>query len=218
MEVFQSIGLPESVFIHEKKKKTNKIPRFLMAGRMLYWKGFELGIKAFIKALEKGARGELVILGDTEGNSKYEDYRNKLKMLCGDYLNKNITFVSKIEHSQMNTFYDSFDVLINCSLRDSGCFIVMEAMSRGLPLIVVNTGGPKVNTTPECAIKINPAPMKDMIEDIADAIILLGKNKVLREKMGESARKIAYSEFEMSNKIKKINCYYEKILSLKLSN
>lgn len=218
VEVFQSIGLPESVFIHEKKKKTNKIPRFLMAGRMLYWKGFELGIKAFIKALEKGARGELVILGDTEGNSKYEDYRNKLKMLCGDYLNKNITFVSKIEHSQMNTFYDSFDVLINCSLRDSGCFIVMEAMSRGLPLIVVNTGGPKVNTTPECAIKINPAPMKDMIEDIADAIILLGKNKVLREKMGESARKIAYSEFEMSNKIKKINCYYEKILSLKLSN
>lgn len=218
VEVFQSIGLPESAFEHKKKKKTNIVPRFLMAGRMIYWKGFELGIKAFIKALEKGARGKLVILGDTECNSEYEDYRNKLKLLCGEYLNDNITFVSKIEHSQMNDFYDSFDVLINCSFRDSGCFIVMEAMSRELPLIVVDTGGPKVNTTSDCAIKIKPAPMSKMIDNIANAIILLGENEVLREEMGKAAREIACKEFEMSNKIKKINCYYEKIVNQKISD
>lgn len=42
---------------------------------MLYWKGFEMGITAFVKALEIGFKGELVVLGDTESNPVYEAYK-----------------------------------------------------------------------------------------------------------------------------------------------
>jgi len=62
--------------------------------------------------------------------------------------------LSPMIFEEMKDFYDRFDCLINCSLRDSGCFIVMEAMSRGLPLICVNTGGPKINTTNECKVEL----------------------------------------------------------------
>lgn len=215
VEIFQSIGLTKEMFYPEPLPKPERKPRFLMAGRMLYWKGFELGIASFVKALETGFEGELVVLGDTENNPTYESYREYLKKLCGKYYDIEIKFVSKVEHSKMKEFYDGFDVFINCSLRDSGCFVVMEAMSRGLPIIVVNTGGPKINTTRETAVKIEPAPIKRMVDQISDAIIDLGINKEKREKMGNAARKHAFNTFLLGKRTKKMCDYYQLAASLK---
>jgi len=212
VKVFQSIGLTEDIFYPEPVQKPERTPRFLMAGRMLYWKGFELGISAFVKAMENGFKGELVILGDTENNPGYEAHKNMLQKMCGKYLDKEIKFVPKVEHSRMKEFYDGFDVLINCSLRDSGCFIVMEGMSRALPSIIVNTGGPKVNTTSDSAIKIEPAPMRQMIDEVANAIVELGNDKEKREIMGRAAREHALSNFLIDKKTESMGKYYEKVV------
>lgn len=212
VRIFQSIGLTQEIFYPEPKSKPIRIPRFLMAGRMLYWKGFEMGIEAFIKALKSGFQGQLVILGDTEENIAYETHKRHLRQLCGKYLDKEIIFVPKVEHSRMKDFYDGFDVLINCSLRDSGCFIVMEAMSRGLPVIVVDTGGPRVNTTNKTAIKIVPAPMNQMIDQISNAIIDLGANKKKREVMGKMARRYAFENFLLDKRTQKMCEYYDEVI------
>ena len=219
VRIFQSIGLNTEMFYPEpikvgSKIKENKIPKFLMAGRMLYWKGYELGIAAFVKAIKSGCRAELTILGDTENNLVYEAHRENLKTLSGEHLNKEIRFVSKVEHSKMKAFYDGFDVLLNCSLRDSGCFVVMEGMSRALPIICVNTGGPKVNTTVESAIKIEPAPLKEMIDKTAEAIVELAENKEKREKMGAAARKHALETFTLKARTAQMNKFYEEVMSL----
>lgn len=212
VRVFQSIGLTEEIFAPEPDEKPERTPRFLVAGRMLYWKGFEMAISAFIKALGNGVKAELTVLGDTENNPAYEAHREFLKGLCGKYLNNQIHFVSKVEHCQMKSFYDGFDVLLNCSLRDSGCFVVMEAMSRGLPLICVNTGGPKVNTTSASAIKINPAPMEQMVAEISEAIEKLAMNKDLRVQMGKKGREHAMNTFLVSERTKQMNQFYDEIV------
>lgn len=215
VEVFQSIGLSEEIFYPEPLPKPERTPRFLMAGRMLYWKGFEMGIAAFVKALETDFKGELVVLGDTENNPAYEAYKEYLKKLSGKYYDHEIKFVSKVEHSKMKNFYDEFDVFINCSLRDSGCFVVMEAMSRGLPVIVVNTGGPKVNTINNSAVKIEPASMQQMVKQISDAIIDLGTDKEKRERMGKAARKHAFEIFLLEKRTEKMCDYYKLVASSK---
>lgn len=215
VEIFQSIGLSKEMFYPEPLPKPERSPKFLMAGRMLYWKGFEMGIGAFVKALEGGFKGELVILGDTENNLAYESYREYLKTLSGKYYDHQIKFISKVEHSKMKDFYDEFDVLINCSLRDSGCFVVMEAMSRGLPVIVVDTGGPKVNTTSNSAVKIKPAHMQQMVDQISDALIDLGTNKLKRERMGKAARKYAFENFLLEKRTEKMCEYYKLVVSSK---
>lgn len=209
VQVFQSIGLKEDMFFPEPCKKNNKSPHFLIAGRMLYWKGFELGIAAFIQALKKGTDAELTVLGDTEGNRNYERHMENLKTMCGDYLERKIRFVSSVEHSKMKSFYDGFDVLLNCSLRDSGCFVVMEAMSRSLPVICVNTGGPRVNTTSETAIKIEPAPMDKMIDECSEAIERLATDSLQRAKMGLMARKYALNNFLISERTNRMNEFYD---------
>lgn len=211
VEVFQSIGLAKDIFYPEPKVKHNKRVHFLIAGRMLYWKGFELAISAFLKALNNGCDIELTILGDTEKNPSYEAYRDSLKKLCGKNINERIHFVSSVPHSQMKEFYDRFDCLINCSLRDSGCFVVMEGMSRGLPVICVNAGGPRVNTTEKSAIKIEPAPMQDMVDKISEAIMNISIDQEKREKMGKAAREHAKKYFLMSKRMEQMNKFYEMV-------
>lgn len=210
--VFQAIGLTKDSFEPIPAPKPERIPQFLIAGRMLYWKGFEMAISAFKKALQNGVEAELTILGDTENNPSYESHQKCLKSMCGEYLDRQIRFVNKVEHNKINEFYDEFDILMNCSLRDSGGFVVMEGMSRGLPLICVNTGGPKVNTTTKTAIKIEPAPMQQMVDEIAAAISNLAKDKSLREKMGQAGRRYALETFLVTEKTKKMNEFYDKIV------
>ena len=90
----------------------------------------------------------------------------------------------------------------------------MEAMSRGLPSIIVNTGGPKVNTTNETSIKIEPAPMEKMIEEISKAIIDLGLNKKKREEMGKAAREYALNTFLLNKRTLKMCDYYKRVTAV----
>lgn len=208
VRIFQAVGLKEDIFMPEPIRCKHDVPQFLMAGRMLYLKGYELGISAFVKALEGGLNAHLTILGDTEGNKSMEKYKEIIMSICGKHLGKEISVVPKVEYSKMKQFYDQFDVLINCSLRDSGCFVVMEAMARGLAVISLDTGGPKVNTTAETAIKISPAPYEMLVEKFTNSIIELGNNPLRVNKMGTEARKYAMEHFSIGERTKKMNDFY----------
>lgn len=216
VEIFQAIGLSFDMFYPAPTKKINAVPKILVAGRMLCWKGFELAILSFLNALDNRTVAELTVLGDTDdGDHRYKEY---LINLCGDHYDKEIKFVSRIDHEKMKSFYDEFDILLNCSLRDSGCFVVMEAMSRGLAVICVNTGGPKVNTTYDSAIKIEPAPFYEMIESIGEATKKLVNDEKYRICMGKKARTYAEKNFLMDNRTKKMNEFYESIVGNRSGN
>lgn len=209
--IFQAVGLQEQVFnptpIHEK----HDVPQFLMAGRMLYLKGYELGITSFVNAIENGLKAELTILGDTENNPSMEAYKEKIMSICGSHLGKEIKVVKKVEYNKMKEFYDQFDILINCSLRDSGCFVVMEAMARGLAVISLDTGGPKVNTTAKTAIKIPPAPFDELVEQFQKAITKLATDERLRKELSVNAREFALERFSIIKRTEVMNQYYDVV-------
>lgn len=208
--VAQAIGLSADMLCPGQPQKSNAVPKILIAGRMLYWKGFELAIRAFIYALGKGTAAELTVLGDTDdGDSRYKEY---LKKICGDHYDKAIKFVPRISHGEMKSFYDGFDILLNCSLRDSGCFIIMEAMSRGLAVVCVDTGGPRVNTTLESAVKIEPAPFHEMIRSLGESIGRLVEDEEYRGTLGRNARQYAERALLMECRIKEMNTLYESVV------
>lgn len=215
VRIFQAVGLKEDIFMPEPIRYKHDVPQFLMAGRMLYLKGYELGISAFVKAVESGLNAHLTILGDTEDNVSMEKYKEKIMSICGNHLGKEISVVPKVEYSKMKQYYDQFDVLINCSLRDSGCFVVMEAMARGLAVISLDTGGPKVNTTVETAIKVSPAPFEIMVDEFTKRIIELGNNPLCVNKMGTEARKYAIEHFSIGERTKKMNEFYLMVTNKK---
>lgn len=204
VEIVQAIGLDSEYFKPEPQFLSHKECHILIAGRMLYWKGFEMGISAAVKALEAGSNIDLTVLGDGS-----QEFIQKLKWISGRHLYKRIHFVKKVEYGKMKAYYNNFDVLLNCSLRDSGCMVVMEAMSRGLPVICVDTGGPGVNTTEACAIKVQAAPYEQMIDEISKAIIMLANNSDLRISMGKASYKHALASFRYDSKIMEFQKYYK---------
>ncbi|MBP3962401.1 glycosyltransferase family 4 protein [Paenibacillus lignilyticus] len=203
VKVVQAIGLKSEFFEPEPPAKQNTVCKILCAGRMLYWKGFELAVQAAIQALDHGARIELTVLGD--GN---EEHINKLRTMSGKYLDQEIKFVRRVEYDQMKSFYDQFDILLNCSLRDSGCLVVIEGMSRGLPVICVDTGGPRVNTNSSCALKIAPAPYLQLVDQLEQAIHQLVNDEELRTSLAKAAYLHSKTAFGNERKIQELLEYY----------
>lgn len=134
--VIPAIGLTEKpVEITVGKAGDDRI-KIVMAGRLIYWKAFDIGIKAFLSIVDKHENIELHILG--QGNKKAE-----LVKMAGKYLNKQI-FDEPVPHDEICNYYKKFDLFLNTTLRDSGCMTMMEALSVGLPCIALDTGGPHV--------------------------------------------------------------------------
>lgn len=74
--------------------------------------------------------------------------------------------------------------------------------------------GPKVNTTVDSAIKIEPAPLQDMINETARAIKILAGDKEKREKMGRAARRHALDTFTLEARTEQMNKFYQEVLNL----
>lgn len=160
--IMPAIGLEEISDIKSIPKADNKV-RIVMAGRLIYWKAFDIGLKAYLTIADKYPNTELHILG--EGNKKKE-----LESLSGKYLNKQVFFKDPVPHDLIFDFYSHYDVFLNTTLRDSGCMTMMEAMAVGLPCVVVATGGPKTLAQYGRVELVDPDSYEELIEKIATSL------------------------------------------------
>lgn len=160
--------LPEEA---RKPKQNHEKIRIVMAGRLIYWKAFDIGIEAYKRIADEFPNTELHILG--EGNKK-----KKLKELAGEYLDKQIFFDAPVAHDSIYEYYSRFDLFLNTTLRDSGCMAMMEAMSVGLPCITIATGGPAILADCGYCVSIKPIENEKLINAIKNALagIINGKD------------------------------------------
>lgn len=123
--------------------------RLLYAGRLLYWKGVHIAIRAFKEVLRSIPDAQFTIVG-----SGPEEGR--LRALVGSYqLSENVQFISWLPQRQLFDLYRSHDLFVFPSLHDSGGLAVIEALSHGLPVMCLNLGGPQYAVTPGSGIVIN---------------------------------------------------------------
>ncbi len=184
-----------SVAKEEIKPKTqmlnNKEFKVIMSGRMLSWKGFDLGIETICNLLNRGYDISLEIYG---GGS--EQKVCQLKRMCGKWLDKRIHFHGNVPKKEMLEAYETGDCLLNTSYHDSGCYVVLEAMAHELPIICVNTGGPKVLTDENSAIRIEPNSRFIMVSEIESAIEKLIQQPEIGKYLGKNARERVESLWE----------------------
>jgi glycosyltransferase involved in cell wall biosynthesis len=202
--VFPSIGIEDNNLpnlIHKSQIKVDRKFKVVMAGRLIYWKGFEIGVKAFLNALQTNPDMELYILGD--GNRK-----KNIVEICGEELGKRIFFAKKIEHDEIYHYFLNFDVFLNTSLQDSGCMVILEAMAVALPVICIDLGGPAAITTKESAIKVQAADLEKMIHNISQSIITLSKDENIRSRLGNNGYQKILQEWVYSHRVEE----FEKIL------
>jgi glycosyltransferase involved in cell wall biosynthesis len=116
-------------------------PKFLYAGRLLYWKGVHIALRAFAELTSKGIDARFTIVGDGPERARLE------REAASRNLSDRVEFIRRIPQPKLFELYDTHHLLLFPSLHDSGGFVVLEALSRGLPVVCLDLGGPADTVT-----------------------------------------------------------------------
>ncbi len=145
--VFSQVGLPDLPIVAPRAYRSGP-PRFIYAGRLLYWKGVHIALRAFAKVVKFIPDAHFIIVGDGPERGRLEYLSNALG------LKDNVSFIHRLPQQRLFKIFDSNDLMLFPSLHDSGGFVVLEALSRGLPVVCLDLGGPREIVTPQCGVVV----------------------------------------------------------------
>lgn len=190
----------------ETPKTIQKNMHAICVGRMNYWKGFLFAVKGFHSFLNKGGKGKLELFGDGTEKDIIENYIEL------NNLQKHIFIRGFVDNSIVLKKMKEANVLIHPSFRDGGSWAIMEAMSNGLPVICLNTSGPKDMVTEECGLLINMKSPNQVVQDIGVGLLeLFNDEKKYRQLSGNAIRRIV-EEYNWEKRGEQIKEVYEHVL------
>ncbi|MDJ0592950.1 MAG: glycosyltransferase family 4 protein [Pleurocapsa sp. MO_226.B13] len=167
--------------------------RLVSIGRLIHWKGFHLGLRAFAKANLSDA-AEYWIIG--EGRE-----RKRLQKLSNDLgIAQSVKFLSHLPRTEVLQKMEHCHALVHPSLHESGGFVCLEAMAIGLPVICLNLGGPAVQVTKKTGYKVTAHTPEQAVDDLAKAMISLSQDLNLLYSMGHASQQHAIKNFSWTAK------------------
>jgi glycosyltransferase involved in cell wall biosynthesis/predicted metal-dependent phosphoesterase TrpH len=179
-------GVDTSLFTAAKRNPTewgrfgmNGARKLLYVGRVSREKGLDLLMDAFHRLRAERDNVELVIVGDGP-------YKEQLEQSAAD--DHKVVFVGYQRGEQLARLYASADVFVFPSATDTFGNVVLEAQASGVPVVVVNRGGPAEQVKPGingCVVDPNDP------EQMAEAIAGLLDDQDLRTRMGKAGRRRA---------------------------
>ena len=154
--------------------------RFISMGRLLHWKGFHLGLRAFAQAGIPDA--EYWVLG--EGPD-----RQRLEALVAELgIADRVKFWNRLPRDEALQQLGRCTALVHPSLHDSGGWVCLEAMMAARPVICLDLGGPAVQVTEETGVKVNAHDPDRAVQGLAAAMIRLANDPELRLSMGQAGQ------------------------------
>jgi glycosyltransferase involved in cell wall biosynthesis len=168
--------------------------RFLSLGRLLHWKGFELGLRAFAQFAGRCPMSEYWIVGDGPERKRLENLAQSLGVASM------VRFCGMIPRSEALGSLAGCDVLVHPSLHDSGGWVCLEAMAAGRPVVCLDLGGPGLQVTEESGIKVSALSPGQVVRDLAEAFYKLASDPELRARLSLGARKRVEEHFDWDKK------------------
>ncbi len=178
--------------------------RFVSIGRLLHWKGFHLGLQAFVQA--DIPNSEYWLLG--EGPEK----STLMSMVRDSPAGGRVRFFGKVPRSSVLESLADCHIMVHPSLHDSGGWACLEAMAIGRPVICLDLGGPGVQVTEETGIKVAAISPQQAVDDIATAMTKLAENRTLLAELGQNARERVEQFFAWENKAKETAELYDVLV------
>jgi len=123
--------------------------RLLFAGRLLGWKGVALALAAVARLVEEGRDVELDIAGDGPLRSYLQLQIEQL------HLHSRVRLLGAIPRDELLVLYERADLFVFPSLHDSSGNVVLEALSRGLPVVCLDLGGPQAYIDNSCGVVVS---------------------------------------------------------------
>ena len=145
--VFTPLAIADLPAVHRRRASSGR-PKFLYAGRLLHWKGVHIALRAFTELRNHIPDAHFTVAGDGPERARLEEHVSQQN------LHNHVTFLARVPQKQLFELYENHDLLLFPSLHDSGGFVVLEALSRGMPVVCLDLGGPRDMVTPTSGIVI----------------------------------------------------------------
>jgi glycosyltransferase involved in cell wall biosynthesis len=123
--------------------------RLLFAGRLLGWKGAALAVQAVAQLVRQGHDVELRVAGD--GPLR----RHLVRRVAQQGLQDRVLLLGAIPRAELMTLFAQADLFVFPSLHDSSGNVVLEALSRGLPVVCLDLGGPQLYIDAQCGVVVS---------------------------------------------------------------
>jgi len=168
--------------------------RLLSVGRLIHWKGFALGLKAFAQFHRQFPASDYWIIGEGPERKSLERLARQLGV------SKSLRFLGSLPRAQALEKLLECDVLVHPSLHDSGGWVCVEAMAAGRPVICLDLGGPATQVTVHTGIKVSAGSPTRVVQDLAMAMGELAQNRSYRERLGKNAQQRVQECFRWETK------------------
>ncbi len=175
--------------------------RFISLGRLLHWKGFHLGLKAFAEAKLPNAEYWLVGGGPELENLKAQAIK--------DGIENQVKFFGQIPREVALKKLQACHIMVHPSLHDSGGWVCIEAMAAGRPVICLNLGGPAVQVTEQTGFRIAADSPKQVAKEMATAMTKLAESPQLIAEMGVAGRQHVKENYSWDVVGDRLNAVYE---------
>tara|TARA_B110000285_G_scaffold227325_1_gene288469 strand:- start:901 stop:1674 length:774 start_codon:yes stop_codon:yes gene_type:complete len=174
IEEMSVVGINNNGSHKIKLDKDNSVFNICFAGNLIELKGIHIVLKTFSSLKVKNHNIKLTIIGSGPYELKFKKAAIKLQ------IDKDVNWLGKIERDELLSIFNKSDLLLYPSLRDSGGFTVLDALSQGLPVATLNLGGPGEMINNDCGIKIdvNNKSESQIIFDLTAKIEQLIKNEI----------------------------------------
>lgn len=187
------------------RKRANNGCVFLVAGRMIYRKGLDFLLDALIR-IPQNLDYQVRIVGDGP----------ELEHLCSrrndnSNLTKHVYFTGEIPYKDMEKEYAMADVFIMPSIRETTGTVLLEAISKGIPVITINKFGGATLIDENTGWLYNGSDQESYIENLKTAIMECIENPGEVVRRGNNARKKA-ERYTWQEKNKKYQKIYDELL------
>jgi len=163
--IYTQLGIHEAQ-LRKPRAPRQTPPRMLFAGRLYYWKGVHIAVQAFAQVVRSLPTARLTIVGDGP-----EEARLRAEVLAYNVTNS-VDFVSRLPQSKLFELFENHDLLLFPSLHDSGGFVVLEALSHGMPVVCLDLGGRREIVTANSGVIVDTSGRNtaQVASRMADAI------------------------------------------------
>jgi rhamnosyl/mannosyltransferase len=172
----------------------------ISVGRLVYYKGFEVLIRAMASV-----RGKLAIVGDGPLRGELQSLAARLGV--GD----KVVFAGEVDNASIPAYYHAADLFALASVARSEAFgiVQIEAMAAGLPVVntSLDSGVPFVSVHGETGLTVPPGNS----QELALAINRLLDDDGLRRSYGQAGVRRARQEFGLDTMRRRTLELYESV-------
>ena len=132
--LFTDVAADISLRKYSNNREQKTFVDFVSVGRFQSWRGFDILIEAFAKAVREQGGLHLTLIGAGKDAPRLKSLVSKLR------ISQHVTFTGRIATKEYRERMRMADVVINPSLKEGAVTVSFDAMSLGTPLICLDTG------------------------------------------------------------------------------